>query len=61
MASIILLATCVLHTFCLLNNNYLDSFISEENEMVNTQQIGTSRVEIRTGEENQRDLFNLLI
>jgi len=62
MASIIILATCVLHNFCLLNDDFLDTFIRDENDMVNThQRVETSRVEIRTGEEKRRDLLNLLI
>jgi len=62
MASIIILATCVLHNFCLLNDDFLDTFIRDKNDMVNThQRVETSRVEIRTGEEKRRDLLNLLI
>lgn len=62
MASIIILATYVLHNFCLLNDYFLDTFIRDENYMVNTyQRVETSRVEIRTGEKKRRDILNLLI
>lgn len=62
MASVIILATCVLHNFCLLNDDFINTFICDENNETHTRQrMDTSRGELQKGEEKRKHILNLLI
>lgn len=61
MASVIILACCVLHNFCLLNNDFLDECINEKNSIDIPQDLNRNCLEVKSGENKRQDLLILLV
>lgn len=62
MASMIILACCVLHNFCLLNEDFLDDCINEENSFIDDHQdFNRNYLEVQSVDNKRQELLDLLV